>query len=418
MRVRLLLLWGLIGFVNSGFAQETITIKGFVKDSITNDPIANASIVFGKSKGVSTAGTGYFELKVKSLPVVLSISHATYGKNEILLESIPDKGELIIRLLPYTHQIREVQISGQRLRILTRDKDYSIGDFAFDDNNLWMIVYESNRVSRCRLCLSDSFGDTLKSIEIGDPARLFKELKDSVFQLYSPDQQSIYLIYGEDREVFHRVTDPFVAGFGDKLVSCRFNKQDESVIICYYDPQRPGAHFLTQIGDSLERVRKRYEREKPMGSMWIDFKRSRFYIPNTRTAQIYEGNVKAPLFSLNDTLFVLNTIKDSLLRYAPDGKWAGAVPVRFHKDTLALGTDDKKIHFLADPSTNKCFILERRTSGWAISRLNFHTGIVERRIPLPEYPGMTRITVYQNAIYFLYDQKYYPHYVRLYRYQL
>jgi uncharacterized secreted protein with C-terminal beta-propeller domain len=85
-----------------------------------------------------------------------------------------------------------------------------------------------------------------------------------------------------------------------------------------------------------------------------------------KIARIYEGFVRAPMFSLNDTLY----------------------------------------------------ILERQNAGWAINRLNFHTGKIEKRIPLPNYPGMTKITIFKNAIYFLYDQKNFPYYVRLYRYQL
>ena len=152
--------------------------------------------------------------------------------------------------------------------------------------------------------------------------------------------------------------------------------------------------------------------------MWMELKNSRYWIKDTKIARIYEGNVKAPMFSLNDTLFILNTIKDSLLRYGPEGKWAGATPVQFHKDTVFMGTGDKNISFLTDNSTNSCFILERRTAGWAINRLNLNTGKVEKRIPLPNYPGMTKITSFKNAIYFLYDQKNYPYFVRLYRYQL
>jgi len=53
-----------------------------------------------------------------------------------------------------------------------------------------------------------------------------------------------------------------------------------------------------------------------------------------------------------------------------------------------------------------------------INRLNLYTGKVEKRIPLPNYPGMTKITIFKDAIYFLYDQKNYPYFVRLYRYHL
>jgi hypothetical protein len=37
----------IIGFGCLGFSQEVITVKGFLKDSLTNEPIANASILFG-----------------------------------------------------------------------------------------------------------------------------------------------------------------------------------------------------------------------------------------------------------------------------------------------------------------------------------------------------------------------------------
>jgi len=319
-----------------------------------------------------------------------------------------------------------VQVSGERLRILTKDDDFSIGDMAFDDDHLWMIVYMNNMVSRSRLCLADNFGDTLKSIAIGNPARFCRdvfgnvhlELKDSIYQLYSPDDQSIHYLYGEDKEVFHQVTDKYIAGFGNKLVYCTHNLRNEEVIIGYYDESVPGSHFLTRIADSLERVRKEMELKGKSGSMWLDLKRTRYWKRDTKIAQIYEGNVKAPMFSLNDTLFILNTIKDSLLRYAPDGKWDGAVTVTFHKDTALLGIDDKNISFQTDNTTNSCYILERQTTGWALNRLNLYTGIVEKRIPLPNYPGITRITVFRNAIYFLYDQKTYPYFVRLYRYQI
>lgn len=424
MRQIALLSCFIVGFGFSGFGQEVITIKGFLKDSLTNEPITNASILYGSNKRTKTKSDGYFTFTVKVLPVVLTVSHTSYGVHDIRVESIPENEDLIILLTPYTHQIKEVTISSERLRILSKKSDYSIGDMAVDRDHLWMIIYTNNITSQSRLCLADNFGDTLKTIAISYPASFFKdvfgnvhlEIKDSIYQLYSPDNQSIYFIYGEDREVFHEVTDQYVAGFGNKLVSCKYSQADEKAVVSYVDESNPGGHFLTQILDSQELIRKKHD--IMAGSMWLELKSKRYWRKDTKIARIYEGNVKAPMFSLNDTLYILNSIKDSLLRYNPDGKWIGAVPVRFHKDTIFWGEENKNISFLADNSTNSCFILERQNAGWAINRLNFHTGKVEKRIPLPNYPGMTRITIFKNAIYFLYDQKSYPYFVRLFRFQL
>ena len=243
MRQFALLSCFIIGFRYFGFGQEVITVKGFLKDSLTNEPIANASILFGTNKRIKTKNDGYFAFTVKVLPVVLTVSHTTYGVHEIRVESISENEDLVIGMTPYTHQIKEVQISSERLRILSKKSDYSIADFAVDKNHLWMIIYRNNITSQSRLCLADNFGDTLKTIEISYPARFCKdvfgnvhlELKDSIYQLYSPDNLSIYFIYGEDKSVFHELTDPYIAGFGDKLVIVNYSQPEEKAVISYVD---------------------------------------------------------------------------------------------------------------------------------------------------------------------------------------
>jgi hypothetical protein len=53
-----------------------------------------------------------------------------------------------------------------------------------------------------------------------------------------------------------------------------------------------------------------------------------------------------------------------------------------------------------------------------LNHLNTATGQTEMKIPLPDFPGMTGIKVFAQAVYFIYPEKHYPYYVRLYRYQL
>ena len=425
MKYKVLILFLLSISIYAEVCQSQVVVKGYLQDSLNKTPIANAHIVASDNSSCITGDKGYFKLTTKSLPIVLKISHVSYGVNEILIKSVPKTEDLIIRLAPNIQRINEVQISGRRLRVLTRDEDFNIADMAFDANHLWMIIFNNNNKNESLLCLANSYGDTISSIKIGYPARLYKdvfdnvhlETRDSVFQLYALNNQTICCLHGEEQEVFHQVVDQFVEGFAGKLVYAIQNQYAEKVIIGYIDSSKAAGNYLTQVFDSLEFCRKEYER-KTGNSMWQELMKSRYWKKNTKLAQIYEAFVKAPLFSLNDTLYIVNTYKDSLLSFTPEGTFARAIPIQFHKDTVFWSIDYKEIQFLTDNSTHSCYILERWDAGWAIQKLNINTGQVERRIALPNYPGMTRIAVFKNAIYFLYNEKNYPYYVRLFRYQL
>jgi len=53
-----------------------------------------------------------------------------------------------------------------------------------------------------------------------------------------------------------------------------------------------------------------------------------------------------------------------------------------------------------------------------VSHVAYGQSEISKDVMLPNFPGMAQITVSNNAVYFLYPEKKYPYYVRLYRYQL
>jgi DNA-binding beta-propeller fold protein YncE len=128
--------------------------------------------------------------------------------------------------------------------------------------------------------------------------------------------------------------------------------------------------------------------------------------------------IRAPMFSLNDSLFVVNVIKDSLLVYDPKGCFSGSRPFDFHK-TIVLGVPEYiNFDFLTDPVGSAVYVVDHRNFNYRIARLDPATGRTGQPVPLPDLPGMSRITTYAGAIYFLYQEKKFPYYTRLYRYQL
>ncbi|MCX6225170.1 MAG: hypothetical protein NTV01_10565, partial [Bacteroidia bacterium] len=117
-----------------------------------------------------------------------------------------------------------------------------------------------------------------------------------------------------------------------------------------------------------------------------------------------------------------NQYEDSLLSFGPDGNFKRSVPFTYCRDVLLGGLDGgvmyKRITVQADPIGSGLYLLERRGFNWIMLPLNSNTGTVSLPVILPEFPDMFKITVFGNAVYFLYPEKKYPFYVRLYRYQL
>jgi hypothetical protein len=168
--------------------------------------------------------------------------------------------------------------------------------------------------------------------------------------------------------------------------------------------------------DSLEYMRKLDD--KITGSMWVDLKRSRYWKSNTPIARIYEKPLSIPMFTLNDSLYIFNTVKDSLLIYDHSGNFVFSKPVSFHLEEKLGDIDQKEIIFLTDDKAGKVYTLERKTTRWILNELNIVKGTLNAPIQLPDFAGMTNIRVHNNAVFFLYPEKKYPYYTRLYRYQL
>lgn len=419
-KLKLIALFLFIGF--NSFSQNR-NLSGIVKDVSSGKPVSDAHIMLTNGRTTISDSLGFFSISVEKMPVTLRITHLSYGQSDVKVRNWP-KDRLVIRIQPMISSLDEIQISAERLRILTKKDDYSLQDFAFDESHLWMIGYVNNHANKGRLFLANQFGDTISSKSIQGAESLYKDvfgqvhivMSDSVYQLFCTDSSEICLLYPMEKSRFMSIMSPIVAGFSNKLVYRNTIPKNEEVYIYYYDEKKDGPQYLTHIVDSLEAIRKEFD--IITGSMWLELKSTRYWMANSKIAKIYEGEVRAPMFSLNNSLFIVNGIKDSLLVYNTEGRFIESVPISFHKDMFIGQVDYKEFKFLPDKSTEKVYILERKTAGWSIYPLDINTGHILPSIPVPNFAGMTKITVYNNAVYFLYYEKHFPYYTRLFRFQL
>lgn len=421
-------------FATCGFSQ-TLIINGKVIDKKSGQPIIAANIVLPDGIGTYSGADGSFSIKIDHFPVTLRISHISFGKTDFILQSDPKK-QIIIELEELVSEIGEVQVSARKLRILTEKDDFTLQDFAFDKDNLWLLGYLKNQATQSRLWLANWYGDTITSIPVQNPERLYTDffgnvhlvLRDSVHQVFFGGTD-ILMPYAYERNGFFETMTPIKAAFGHNLVYQEFLPEQQGLHTYYYSENDQKPYFLSNTRDTAEEVRKVDEHVLGYGMglllqamstdssiRWIAIKA---IAENKRTKNlVFNRQVQVPVFSFMDKLFLVNLYKDSLNVYDPSGKYIHSIAIDYHKDTVLYNLKYLELSYLIDPVSQRTYILHRTVTSWLLYEFDTNSGCIGARIPLPDFPGMSGIKVYGQAVYFLYPEKKYPYYVRLYRYQL
>lgn len=421
-------------FVADSYAQS-VKISGRITDKISGQPVASASIKLQDGTGAASGTDGKFEVRIARFPVRLKISHISYRQTEIDLVSDP-KSLVIIEMEELVSEIDEVKISAKRLSILTENEDFTLQDFAFDKEHLWLLGYMKNLATRGRLWISDAFGDTIASIPVRNPERLYTDLfgnvhlvmLDSVYQVHSNGREILFP-YAYERVHFFQTLTPIKAIFAGKLVYQDYLSGQQGLHTYYYSGSDQKPYFLNVARDSTEEVRQLIDyiygenlcklEETHSLSMWVRQAAIKYIREHKQTKdQVFYRQVRVPVFSFRDSLYIINLYKDSLLTYSPEGKFVRSVSIGFHRDSLLFDVGYRELSYLTDPVSQRIYLLQRKANAWKLMEFDPASGRPGRQILLPDFPGMTGITVYDRAVYFLYPEKKYPYYVRLYRYQL
>jgi len=101
----------------------------------------------------------------------------------------------------------------------------------------------------------------------------------------------------------------------------------------------------------------------------------------------------------------------------PDKSLARSVPISFnHQPEPTLTNLFLYFHsILTDKMLNNAYVAYHINNNWEIKPLNLVTGATGPRLEIPHYNAMTNIRVHYGSFYFIYPEKIYPFYYRVYR---
>jgi hypothetical protein len=142
MQKLILLVFSLV-VVISGFGQDRL-LKGSVLDASSGQLLIGATIQEGQNRGTTTDTNGQFELRIRQLPITLSVSYIGYETRALELASFPEE-PLTIRLIPKTTQLNEVVVSAEAIVTpITDAKEYSVIDFIIIGEKILTLEYHGS----------------------------------------------------------------------------------------------------------------------------------------------------------------------------------------------------------------------------------------------------------------------------------
>jgi len=113
--------WLAIVFLFGAFegVAQTGTINGIVKDALTKQPLASASVAIKNGRGATTDSLGYFSVEANKIPVQLIFSLIGYKTQTITVRQFSDTGALkkdtlIILIQPSSSMLSSVTIKSNK----------------------------------------------------------------------------------------------------------------------------------------------------------------------------------------------------------------------------------------------------------------------------------------------------------------
>jgi len=327
-----------------------ITITGTIIDSLSHNPVIDANIIVkGTLQGTSSDNKGKFELRVKSLPVMIIISEIRHHTTEFIVTSPTSQ----IRLAPKVQMLKEVNIQENRIQNIHPDPRLHAWDFEFYEDFILLLAFEKTR-KKSELILLEDNGDLILTQKLSIiPEGFYRDFMgnvhlltaDSTYQIYY-DYQKIQLLYSLSKWDFMATMHQCRADFNDHIL---INKmQYRGLESLYFAVGENENRLFYSIADSAKRsyLEREYDlkyflqlRNQGIEEFMVSVKTLRENLDLYRQTigvdwmdrQIL-APVFAPLYKISDTIYIFDYTNSEVIKFDKDLAVAQKIPINFHND--------------------------------------------------------------------------------------
>ncbi len=403
-------------------AQESsFMLKGRVMHASTRQPLANVNVFLNETMiGTTSDASGRFEIQIADPPVILVFSSVGYTRRHFTIFKDPGE-EFVVPLEPSLHEIPEVLITASRKPVSISDQqDLYVVDYDFYDHHLILLGHPGNRTLETELVLIDRQGRTLSKQMVNRGQNLYRDpfdnlhllTADTAWQIFFDDKE-LQLLYPLKKEDFKRLFPEFLKIYQDKVIMRQYAYDDQVLLYYFYTPgDSLIRRFWSQATDEMHRKMKGSFQHIPItrdgkGTSQFDL----FNADERFIKMAYYAPIFCPLEILRDTIYIFNFNHGAIEILGSNG-----LPVA-KSSLITFHTEDgwqKRIYL--DPVFNKIYTEYRVMSRTILREIDLSTGFLKpEKIRIPDFAYISKIMVHDGYLFFLYPEKGFPRYQRLFR---
>lgn len=400
--------------------SQTLTLKGYVLSEENQTPVAQVHIqLYNSTWFCVTNTTGYFECSVPLQPSYKLIFTRFGFTSQVKQFRLSDTGIIRITLKENPFLLQGVDVKARALpETLVGKPDYSILDFDFYEDRLILLTSGKHSGEKYQIRLSDYAGKIIYSKDIpeyaGTPQQFFRDYtggtilicKDTLFKV-DVMGNSLYLWHLYSRQ-FQEQIKPIKDSLHSQFYFC--NEWPDYPLFNYY---------TLKNGDSISRKLKaitdtelmkfyNLEYEYLPSRQKLEARRLASYYNTDKTiiAALMSGFTKsmfysplyAPLFTINDTICILDHHSNYLFHFTPDGTLTDSVSIAYHHPKR---WQDWKRDVLKDETENKLYARFSRDGRQYLKQIDVQKGKINGMYKLQNHSA-DRIKIKNGFVYYVY----------------
>jgi len=404
-----------------GQEEKEFVLYGKVYDTEYKEPIPSVRVEF-KGQKTYTNKEGEFLLKLKYVEEGwVEFSHVGFKKKKELLTNKMVKRKVARDTLYWSYTGLEgvsfgpIVVSAFQVDTVFGSKLYSVEDYALlPVHNLLLLAYEKTLDKQAKLLLTNSKQELIDAYTV--PCRALHLYEDYAANNYVVCEDNIYRINIREGQIHllslseedfygfhHRVIDTI----GDKYYYSNYNELYPAVKF-YVTERNDTVHTeLYEVRDDfmMELYRAQYKYVSGRDKLWAYRKEQATGIDkeiwigaNSFTNDILYKPVYAPLFIINDTVFVFDQYKSMILLFDEYNDSTGVYFVNYHQ---APKGEKWEQPIIKDNLEELIYAIYNGGGYTYVRQLNFRTAITGKTTKL-KFRFIENIKIEKGYVYYIY----------------
>ena len=394
---------------------------GKVLDQATKLPINNVNFsVDNTTVGTVSDKKGDFSFYLDTIPSILTISHVGYATKKVILDTATYK--MTMYLLPYVQMLKEVVISATPHELIFKDEHYAVLDYEIDSGFVYLLVYRY-RFSKSELICRTPGGDTIaKSGLLHFVPR--KLLCDCIGYLHVLSDDTAYQVYrqGSDLHMIHPVTNKkydeilsdCVASSGDLLFFKRetdyglgtefytINSKDRTKKLITQFRDEKKVKMLKRNPEDAWMLRSASQPDKNGDKMsespGISLSSRDAFREYSWVRKIQYPPIKSFLYRIGEFICVFNIPNNQMEFFDLDGNYSYKLQLKAEKAGEGKWTHD----IIIDEFNLKVYTTFLKNGVVSLFEIDLNTGELIKKMSVFHFFPQ-KLKIYDNYIYYLYD---------------